>query len=271
MAAHDISLIDFIKLLLGNGSESIQVRDWFNDNPNAVLQHYGLSELSPEDVRDALVIAQDNDTVSFDRHYDTGFNWGGDKGGWSEGKGHGDHGHKAAASHENVHVKDVWHTENIDDRDTIVDNSVNQHIDTHGGDFDQDIDIRSTSASGDGAVAVGGDNNAPVTTGNGNVVGDGNQVVSGNGNTTAFGQGSAYNTGDISADKGGAVSLGGNATGSHDADGSFNKTWNESHQSTDISDSYNTDSSTETHTSVDNNSHTHTDIGSHNDLDLHIG
>ena len=267
MAAHDISLIDFIKLLLGDGSESIQVRDWFNDNPNAVLQHYGLSELSPEDVRDALVIAQDNDTVSFDRNYDTGFNWGGDKGGWGEGKGDG--GHKAAAAQENVHVKDVWTTENIDDRDTIVDNSVNQNVDTHGGNFDQDIDIRSTSASGDGAVAVGGDNNAPVTTGNGNVVGDSNQVVSGNGNTTAFGEGSAYKTGDISADKGGAVSLGGDANGSHDATDSFNKTWNESNQNTEIHDSFNTDNSTETHTTVDDNSHT--DIASHNGVDLSIG
>ncbi|KAA1010698.1 hypothetical protein Ae406Ps2_3922c [Pseudonocardia sp. Ae406_Ps2] len=268
MAAHDISLIDFIKLLLGSGSESIQVRDWFNDNPNAVLQHYGLADLSPEDVRDALVIAQDNDTVSFDRHYDTGFNWGGDKGGWSEGKG--DHGHKAAASHENVHVKDVWHTENIDDRDTIVDNSVNQHINTHGGDFDQDIDIRSTTASGDGAVAAGGDiDGSTITTGNGNVVGDGNNVVKGDGNTSAFGSGSATKTGDISADKGGAVSIGGNATGSHDATDSFNKTWTETHENTEIHDSGNLDASTETHTSIDD--HSHTDIASHNGIDLAVG
>ena len=270
--AENISLVEFIKLLLGSGSESIQVRDWFEKDPNAALHYYGLSELSPEDIRDAIVIAQDNDTVSFDRHYDTGFSWDSGKGGWgwNEGKGdHGDHGHKAAASQENVHVKDAWYTENIDDRDTIVDNSVNQNIDTGGGDFDQTIDIRSTSASGDGAVAVGGDNNAPVTTGNGNVVGEDNQVVAGNGNTTAFGEGSAYKTGDISASKGGAVSLGGDATGSHDADGSFNTTHNESHSSVDIDDSYNTDSSTETHTSVDD--HSHTDIASHNDVDLSVG
>ncbi|ALE79670.1 hypothetical protein WY02_15885 [Pseudonocardia sp. AL041005-10] len=274
MAQH-LSLVEFIKLLLGNSSESIKVQDWFQKDPNAVLHYYGLSELSPEDIRDAIVIAQDNDTVSFDRHYDTGFSWDSGKGGWgwNEGKGdHGDHGHKAAASHENVHVKDVWHTENIDDRDTVVDNSVNQNVDTHGGDFRQDIDIRSTSASGDGAVAAGGDiDGSTITTGNGNVVGDDNNVVKGDGNTTAFGEGSATKTGDISADKGGAVSIGGNANGSHDATNSFNDTHNESHSSVDIDDSYNTDDSTETHTSVDNNSHTHTDIGSHNDLDLHIG
>ncbi|MBN9801224.1 MAG: hypothetical protein ACQEXM_29400 [Actinomycetota bacterium] len=270
--AENISLVEFIKLLLGSGSESIQVRDWFEKDPNAALHYYGLSELSPEDIRDAIVIAQDNDTVSFDRHYDTGFSWDSGKGGWgwNEGKGdHGDHGHKAAASQENVHVKDAWYTENIDDRDTIVDNSVNQNIDTGGGDFDQTIDIRSTSASGDGAVAVGGDNNAPVTTGNGNVVGEGNQVVSGDGNTTAFGEGSAYNTGDISASKGGAVSLGGEANGSHDATDSFNKTWSESNDSVEIHDSGNVDSSVDTVTNTDDNSHT--DIASHNDVDLSVG
>ncbi|MEJ8281764.1 hypothetical protein [Pseudonocardia spirodelae] len=267
MADHNLSLVDFIKLLLGKDSESIQVRDWFQKDPNAVLQHYGLAELSSEDIRDAIVIAQDNDTVSFDRHYDTGFDWDGGKGGW--GEGHKDGGHHAAATHEKVHVKDVWHTQNIDDRDVTVDNSVNQNIDTDGGDFRQDVDITSTTASGDGAVAVGGDNNAPVTTGNGNVVGDGNQVVAGNGNTTAFGEGSAYKTGDISADKGGAVSLGGDANGSHDATNSFNKTWNETNTSTEVHDSYNTDDSTHTVTDVDD--HSHTDIGSHNDLDLNVG
>ena len=269
--AENISLVEFIKLLLGSGSESIQVRDWFEKDPNAALHYYGLSELSPEDIRDAIVIAQDNDTVSFDRHYDTGFGWDSGKGGWgwNEGKGdHGDHGHKAAASQENVHVKDAWYTENIDDRDTIVDNSVNQNIDTGGGDFDQTIDIRSTSASGDGAVAVGGDNNAPVTTGDHNVVGDDNQVVSGDDNTSAFGSGSAYDTGDISADKGGAVSLGDNATGSNDASGSFNDTRTETNTTVDIDDSYNTDDSQYTETNTDD--HSHTDVLSHNDANADL-
>ena len=92
----------------------------------------------------------------------------------------------------------------IDDRDTTVDNSVNQQIDTHGGNFDQDIDVHSTVASGDGAVAAGGDiDHSTITTGdhnqvgdgnvagNGNVVGDHNQAVTGDRDTTSFGHGDA--------------------------------------------------------------------------------
>ena len=257
------SLIQFILDLLKDPKALAE----FKEDPHGMLAQCGLSEVSADDVRDALVLAQDNDDVSFDRDYNTG-------------GGHGGHGHHTPppppvhhgedpVKYIDKYVTNNHYTTNIDDRDTIIDNSVNQNIDTGGGDFDQTIDIRSTSASGDGAVAVGGDNNAPVTTGNGNVVGEGNQVVSGDGNTTAFGEGSAYNTGDISASKGGAVSLGGEANGSHDATDSFNKTWSESNDSVEIHDSGNVDSSVDTVTNTDDNSHT--DIASHNDVDLSVG
>ena len=254
------SLIQFILDLLKDPKALAE----FKEDPQGMLAQCGLSEVSADDVRDALVLAQDNDDVSFDRDYNTG--------------GNGGHHHtpppppvhagEDPVKYIDKYVTNNHYTYNVDDRDTIIDNSVNQNIDTGGGDFDQTIDTKTTVASGDGAVAVGGDNNAPVTTGDDNVVGDDNQVVSGDDNTTSFGSGSAYSTGDISADKGGAVSLGGEATGSNDASGSFNDTRNESHVSTDIDDSYNTDNSQYAETQTDN--HSHTDVLSHNDVSADV-
>jgi hypothetical protein len=132
--------------------------------------------------------------------------------------------HEAAAQYLNAYVTNNY----IDDRDTIVDNSVNQQIDTGGGDFDQDIDIDSTTASGDGAVAAGDDiENSTVTTGDdnqvgngnvegdGNVVGTGNQAVTGDHNTTSFGEGDATSTtvgGSVHVGAGGAFGSGGDVT-----------------------------------------------------------
>ena len=83
------TLIEFIKQLLGTGSESIQLRDYFREDPQGALNEYGLGHLSPEDVHDAMVLVQDNDTVSFDRNYDTGFDGdrtGGGSWGWDGGR-----------------------------------------------------------------------------------------------------------------------------------------------------------------------------------------
>ncbi|MEJ8281765.1 IniB N-terminal domain-containing protein [Pseudonocardia spirodelae] len=253
------SLLQFILDLLKDPKLAAE----FSKDPQGVLSQCGLSDVSAEDVRDAIVLAQDNDDVSFDRDYNTG------------GGHHGHHTPPPPVHHGEDPVKYLdkyvtnnHYTYNVDDRDTIVDNSINQNIDTGGGDFRQDIDTKSTVASGDGAVAVGGDNNAPVTTGDHNVVGEDNQVVSGDDNTTSFGSGSAYNTGDIDADHGGAVSLGEDATGSNDASGSFNDTHTEVNTSTDVDDSYNTDSSSYAETNVDN--HSHTDVLSHNDVSADV-
>ncbi|ANY06831.1 hypothetical protein [Pseudonocardia sp. HH130630-07] len=269
MADNDVTLIEFVRMLLGLGpdkDENIQVRDWFEKDPQAALNHFGLGDLTAEDVQDAVLIAQDNDTVSFDRSYDTGFDWG--RGGGHEG---GKEGGKESAVHEKVHVTDHFHTSDVDDRDTIVDNSINQNVDTGGGDFDQDIETNSVTASGDGAVAAGGDiDDSTITTGNGNIVGDGNNVASGNGNTIAFGDGDATRTGDISADNGSAVSIGGDATGSHDAEDSFNETTEKTTVDTDIDGSYNQDSSQDNDSSFTDNSESHTDIGSHNSVDLGV-
>ncbi|MBN9736769.1 MULTISPECIES: hypothetical protein [unclassified Pseudonocardia] len=270
--AHDVTLIEFVRMLLGLGpdkDENIELRDWFAKDPQAALEHYGLGDLTAEDVRDAVLIAQDNDTVSFDRNYDTGFDWDGGKGGWKwDGGKEGGHHHAAG---EKVHVTDNFYEYDVDDRDTIVDNSVNQNIDTGGGDFRQSIETNSVTASGDGAVAAGRDiDGSTITTGNGNVVGDGNDVVKGDGNTIAFGSGDATSTGDVKADDGSAVSIGGNASGSHDATNSFNETTTTTTNETSIDGSYNQDFSQDNDSRFEDNSETHTHVGSHNSIDLGV-
>ncbi len=263
---HSLTLIEFIRELLGWDSESIQLRDWFQKDPQAALEHYGLGHLTAEDVHDAMVLVQDNDTVSFDRDYNTGSNsidWTWGKGGLAPAAHHA-----AGPEHLREHVTNNHVTNNVDDRDTIIDQSVNQHVETHGGDFDQRIDNHSVNATGDGAVAAGDDiKDSTITTGHDNVVGNGNQVVSGDGNTTAFGSGSAVK--GVSVDHGSAFSVNGDASGDASTNDSYNKTLTESNSHTSIDDSYNqtTDDSSESH--VDD--HSHTDIGSHNDVDLHFG
>ena len=70
-------------------------------------------------------------------------------------------------------------TTTIDDRDTAIDNSVRQIIDTDGGDLDQDF--VSSNVSGD-------------VVGDGNAVGQGNTALSGDG--SAFGEGAVVQSGD---------------------------------------------------------------------------
>ncbi|RZT89148.1 hypothetical protein EV383_6107 [Pseudonocardia sediminis] len=277
--AENLTLIDFIRELLGLEGESkaIELRDFYQQNPQAALNEYGLGHLSPEDVNDAITLVQDNDTVSFDRNYDTGFDW--KDGGWGSpagrhhedgGKDHGgDWGHKGG--HDTAvreHVTNNHVTNNIDDRDTIIDQSVNQNIDTDGGDFRQTIDNNSVNATGDGSVAAGDDiNGSTITTGSGNVVGNGNQVVSGDDNTTAFGSGSAVK--GVSVDDGSAFSANGPASVDNSTNGSHNQSWSEDNDYSSTSDSGNVDTDNSVHTHLENNSETH--VGSHNDTDLHFG
>jgi hypothetical protein len=270
--SEQLTLMDFIRELLGleGQDKAIQLRDYFEQNPHAALQEYGLGHLSPEDVHDAIVLFQDNDTVSFDRDYDTGSNWLGST--WGTHAGAIDWGkvgvHTAGPEQWREHVTNNHVTNNVDDRDTIIDQSVNQQVETHGGDFSQSVDNHSVNATGDGAVAAGDDiEGSTITTGDGNVVGDGNQVVSGDGNTTAFGSGSAVK--DVSVEHGSGFSVNGDASGDSSTNDSHNRTWTEDNDHTSTSGSYNqeTDNSVETH--VDD--HSHTDVGSHNDVDLHFG
>jgi hypothetical protein len=128
-------------------------------------------------------------------------------------------------------------TTNIDDRDTAIDNSVRQNIDTDGGDLDQQF--LSSNVSGD----VTGDGNAvglgnTALSGDGSAFGEGAVVQSGDGNqlgdVSAFGEGSQINTidatqgeapiqisggtGNTSAFGDGDASSAGNIVGSEDVD-----------------------------------------------------
>ncbi|GAA1075642.1 MULTISPECIES: hypothetical protein [Pseudonocardia] len=281
MAGRDLSLVEFVKIILGLGpdkDENIELRDWFLKDPDAALEYHGLGHLTAEDVRDAAVLLQDNDTVSFDRSYDTGFDWDHGNAGWAwkaGSEGHHEGGHKHGAEHEKVHVKDNFYEYDVNDRDTVVDNSINQNIDTDGGDFRQDIDTNSVTASGDGAVAAGRDiEDSTITTGNGNAVGDGNAVVNGDDNQVAFGDGSSADSyGDITADDGGAVAIGG---GDADGDNSVNDSFNEetttttTTNETSFEDSFNTtiDDSVENTTTDSGNTNIGNGLEANVDLDI---
>jgi hypothetical protein len=250
--AETLSLYEFIQKLFTDG----ELRALFSRDPDQALEEHGLSNLSEDDVQDALVLVDDSQTADFSRNYDTGGNSidfsHADFGSHNRdgGRDHDDDdhdgdggGHKAAVEHLSRFITNNF----IDDRDTITDNSINQQIDNRGGIFDQDIDIDSNVASGDGAVAadditdsnvVTGDDNVVGDgniTGDGNVVGDDNEVVQGDGNTTSFGDGDATSTdigGDVTIGAGGGFASGGDV----DIDNTDN--------STDIRDSFNEDNST---------------------------
>jgi hypothetical protein len=257
----DKSLIQFILDLLRDPEKLAE----FKDDPKGAMSACGLSAVSPEDVHDALVLAQDNDDVGFDREYHTGGNHvaGASTPPPPPPAHHGDH--DAGVKYLDKYITNNYVTNNIDDRDTIIDQSVNQHIDTGGGDFEQSIDNHSVNATGDGSVAAGGDiKDSTITTGDKNVVGDDNKVVNGHDNTTAFGEGSAVR--DVSVKDGSAFSVNGDASGDSSTNDSYNKTHTEDNDTTKIHDSYNqhTDNSSETH--VDD--HSHNDFLSHNDVNV---
>jgi hypothetical protein len=268
--AETLSLLEFIRELLFNDS----LRQDFAENPEGTLAEHGLENLSPDDVHDALVLVEDNQTADFSREYNTGGNavatftppppvvhhdGGGDS-------------HHQAVEYLNNYITNNFTT--IDDRDTITDNSINQQIDNRGGVFDQDIDVDSVVASGDGAVAAGDDiEDSTIVTGDGNTVGDGNvrgdgnivgddndgnlvgdgdgnvvgddnQAVTGNDNTTSFGSGDATSVnvgGDFTADDGSSIAIGGNSSvDNSETDNSTNDSFNnETDNST--NDSFNTD------------------------------
>ena len=263
------SLIQFILDLLRDPEKLEE----FKDDPKGAMSACGLSAVSPEQVHDALVMAQDNDDVSFDREYHTGGNHTG--GNHVAGANvppppppasHGDH--DAGVKYLDKYITNNYVTNNIDDRDTIIDNSVNQNIDTGGGDFDQRIDNHSVNATGDGAVAAGGDiEDSTITTGNGNAVGEGNQVINGDDNTTAFGEGSSA-VRDVSVKDGGAFSVNGDASGNSSTNNSNNKTHTEDNDVTKTIDSNNHTDDHSINTEIDD--HSNTDVLSHNDVHVDV-
>jgi hypothetical protein len=262
------SLLDWILSLLRDPD----ARAAFQSDPDSYAADHGFQNLSSADVHDALHLIADNSSASYDHkfasasdvhyppppHYDT---------------------HHDAPQYLNNYITNNYKI--IDEHNTEIDNSVHQHIDTDGGDFDQHIDNDPVVASGDGAVAAGGDiEDSTVTTGDHNVIGDHNEAVTGDDNTTAFGSGDATNAdlGDTRVGDGGAVSIGGDAVGSN----TDNDTRTSVHNSGDGDTSVNAagshgdasqyadqhEADTSTHTNYEDNSETdsHDQVASHNDV-----
>jgi hypothetical protein len=282
MATEASNLIDLILRLLKDPAALAE----FEKNPDAVLASCGATNVSPEDVHDALVLAND-DHDDDDGKHDNGRH---DNGGHDNGGHHHvpppPHPHSGESSHDAAvrYIKEYVTNNYVDDRDTNVDNSVNQQIHTDGGDVDQFIRTTSSTASGDGAVSAGGDiRDSAVTTGNGNqigddnirgdgnVAGDGNHVVSGDHNTTAFGTGDANSSSinHASIDDGSALSVGATASGEqHNTD---DHTVND----TDFSNRLDVDGSFNNHEETTTDSNNHGDAtfttDSHEDTVNHVG
>jgi hypothetical protein len=242
----------------------------FREDPEGFLSSCG--DVSPEDIREALILLQDRQDADFSRDHHHGGN-------------HAVHvpppppapaPHPGESDHEAaIRYLDTYVTNNyvINEGDTITDNSINQQIDTHGGDFDQDIDVDSVVASGDGAVAAGGDiEDSTVTTGHHNTAGDGNidgddntkidgddnSIVDGDHNTAGFGDGDVSSTdigGDVEVDDGSSFAVGGSSSVD-------NSNYEDDDTDVDASDHSTNDSgntSTTWHDESDNSSHASAD------------
>lgn len=256
------SLLDWILSLLRDPAQQAA----FQADPASYASDHGFADVSAADVHDALCLAGDNQSQNYRGEHDGNVHY--------PPPHHYEHGESA------THYLNSYITNNytaIDERSTNIDNSVHEHVDTHGGDFSQNIHNDPVIASGDGAVAAGHDiRDATVTTGDRNVVGDNNHTVTGNDNTTAFGSGAATHA-DLSRASfgdGAAASIGGNADGHaehndtstsvHGGSGPTSVNAAGDHANANASaDQHSTDSST--HTFYDDHSHT----DSHNELDSH--
>jgi hypothetical protein len=250
------SLIELLLNLLRDPSA-------YREDPEGFLASCG--DVSPEDIREALILLQDRQDADFSRDYNTGGN-------------HVVHvpppppvpaSHPGESDHEAaVRYLDTYVTNNYitNEGDTITDNSINQQIDTGGGDFDQDIDVDSVVASGDGSVAAGDDiEDSTITTGDDNTVGDGNidgddntridgddnAVVVGDDNTAGFGDGDVSSTdidGQVNVDDGSSLAI----DGSSSVD---NSTYEDNDTSVDASNHSTNDSGNTTTDIVDNDSY----------------
>ena len=212
-----MTLLEFLRNLIFDD----EAREDFAENPEKALDDAGLGHLSAEDVADALAMMHDD---SQDADFSREFNSGGNEINVAAPAPVGDS--ESAAEYIRNYVVNNY----IDDRDTNIDNSTNIQADTGGGDFNADIDVDSTVASGDGAVAAGDDiEDSTITSGNGNIVGDhnikgdgntsisgdGNSAVIGNGNTAGFGDGDVSSTdidGNVNVDDGSSFAIGGSSS-----------------------------------------------------------
>ena len=272
MATTSTSLLDWLLSLLRDPD----ARAAFQADPQGYLNECGFDNVSSSDVHEALSVISDNDAYSNHHvHYPPP----------------NDYHHDSNPAHYlNNYITNNYTT--IEEHNTYVDDSVHQNVDTHGGDFNQVIDNDPVIASGDGAVAAGGDiRDSTLTTGNHNVVGHDNQAVTGDGNTTAFGSGDATTAdlGHTNIGDGGSLSIGGDAYGHNEHNDTTTSVHNSGSGDTSVNaagahgdasqyaDQHESDSST--HSNYEDNSDTdsHDDVHSHNsasyddshDVDVH--
>jgi hypothetical protein len=243
----------------------------YREDPEGFLSSCG--DVSPEDIREALILLQDRQDADFGREYNTGGN-----------VVHvpppppapepepGESNQEAAIRYLDTYVTNNYIT---NEGDTITDNSINQQIDTGGGDFDQDIDVDSVVASGDGSVAAGDDiEDSEITTGDDNIVGDGNvdgddntsidgddnELVDGDDNTVGFGEGDTSSTeidGDVSVDDGSSLAIGGSSSvdsSDHsDDDVNIDNSDNSTNDSNNTTTDWHDESDNSSHTSIEDN------------------
>ena len=64
--AENLSILEFLQKMI----DDVGLRDWFASDPQGALGDHGLRDVSPEDVRDAIVLADDSQTADFSRNVD---------------------------------------------------------------------------------------------------------------------------------------------------------------------------------------------------------
>jgi hypothetical protein len=178
------SLLDFIRNLLFDEDE----RAKYEADEAGYLRRHGLDDVSAEEVYDAFVLFYDglpanvaSQVGSFSRTASTG-----------SGRVNTEQRaeistpplaeRKAGETDLEATIRQISYITNnyavteVDDRDTVLDNSINQQI-FADGDVEQTFDNDPVIASGDGAVAAGDDITGSVVTGDENLVGDDNVVA----------------------------------------------------------------------------------------------
>ncbi|GAA5038172.1 IniB N-terminal domain-containing protein [Microbacterium fluvii] len=169
------ALIEFILSLLRDPEES----ERFNATPSAVLAERGLSGITAQDVCAVAPVVAERPQVVLAEHP------------------------AQPATHVAADpvVREIQTVTNnlswIDDRDTIVDQSVNQNI-WADGDVTQTFDQSAVLATGDGAIAAGDDVSLSQTEDNSTDITAGGDANVGNETTTTTADGSNNTTTDES-------------------------------------------------------------------------
>lgn len=152
------ALIEFILSLLRDPEVAAE----FDEDPDAALAARGLTDVSHADVCAVAPVVVERAQVVSTPQAQPQYHHSGGNGGGSGGGGGGGGGPKPPPEpHHDPVIREIKNITQqfswIDDRDTIVDQSVNQNIWTEGGDVNQDFDNDAVVASGDEAIAAGDD------------------------------------------------------------------------------------------------------------------